>query len=156
VFWLLLQGSLVGFLSGLLLIALSNLYSLKRLQASPSPERYPCVSILVPARNEEANIVPCVRSLLAQSYPSFEVLVVDDNSDDCTWQVLSELANETDRLRIFRGHPLPPGWLGKHWACHQLSQAASGDLLLFIAGPEKPDSRKEIPLVTSMASSSSP
>jgi chlorobactene glucosyltransferase len=131
VFWLLLQGSLVGFLSGLLLIALSNLYGLKRLRASLPPERYPRVSILVPARNEEENIVPCVRSLLAQSYPSFEVLAIDDNSDDRTWQVLSELAAETDRLRTFRGRPLPTGWLGKHWACHQLSQAAGGELLLF-------------------------
>ena len=130
-FGLLLQGSLVGFLSGLLLIALSNLYGLKRLRASLPPERYPRVSILVPARNEEDNIAPCVRSLLAQSYPNFEVLVVDDNSDDCTWQVLSELAAETDRLHIFRGRPLPTSWLGKHWACHQLSQAAGGELLLF-------------------------
>ena len=129
--WILLQGSIAGFLGGLLLIALSNLYSLKRLQASPSPARYPRVSILIPARNEEANIGPCVRSLLAQAYPSFEVLVVDDNSCDHTWQVLTELAARTDRLRVFRGQPLPAGWLGKHWACHQLAQAATGDLLLF-------------------------
>jgi chlorobactene glucosyltransferase len=85
----------------------------------------------VPARNEEDNIGPCVRSLLAQSYPSFRVLVIDDNSSDRTWQVLTELANETDRLRIFQGQPLPSAWLGKHWACHQLSRVASGELLLF-------------------------
>jgi chlorobactene glucosyltransferase len=131
VLWLLFQGSLVGFLGGLLLIALSNLYGLKRLRASLAPKHYPHVSILVPARNEEANIAPCVRSLLAQSYPSFEVLVLDDDSGDRTWQVLTELATGADRLHIFRGQALPPGWLGKHWACHQLSQAAGGELLLF-------------------------
>jgi chlorobactene glucosyltransferase len=131
VFWLLLQGSLAGFVGGLLLIALSNLYGLRRLRASPALERSPRVSILVPARNEEANISPCVRSLLAQSYPSFEVLVLDDNSSDRTWQVLTELAAGADRLRIFQGRSLPAGWLGKHWACHELSQAAGGELLLF-------------------------
>ena len=130
-FWLLFQGSVAGFLVGLLLIALSNLYGLKRLQESAPPGRYPRVSILVPARNEESNIAPCVRSLLAQSYPDFEVLVIDDASSDGTWQVLTELANEADRLRIFRGQSLPPAWMGKHWACHQLAQLAGGELLLF-------------------------
>ncbi|MBN1978398.1 MAG: glycosyltransferase [Anaerolineae bacterium] len=130
-FWLLFQGSLAGFVGGLLLVALSNLYGLKRLRASPTLERSPRVSILVPARNEEANIAPCVRSLLAQSYPSFEVLVLDDDSSDRTWQVLTELAAGAERLRVFRGQAPPAGWLGKHWACHQLSQAADGELLLF-------------------------
>jgi chlorobactene glucosyltransferase len=87
--------------------------------------------VLVPARDEEANIGPCVRSLLAQNYPDFEVLVLDDASRDGTGRILAALAEETDRLRVLVGRSLPFGWLGKHWACHQLAQAADGPLLLF-------------------------
>lgn len=130
-FWIQHQVSLVGFLAVILLIALSNLRALRRLSAYPPPPRLPRVSILVPARDEAANIVPCVRSLLAQEYPDFEVLVLDDHSTDGTGDLLAVLAAEDDRLRILQGRPLPEGWLGKHWACHQLAQAASGKLFLF-------------------------
>lgn len=72
----------------LLLIALSNLRGLRRLGEWGLPSRLPRLSVLVPARNEEANIDPCVRSLLAQEYPDFEVLVLDDGSSDATAQIL--------------------------------------------------------------------
>lgn len=125
------QVSLVAFLSVLTLIALSNLLALRRLGRYGEPARFPRVSILVPARNEEANIGPCVQGLLAQDYPDFEVLVLNDGSSDGTENALAELTATDDRLRILTGRPLPPDWLGKHWACHQLAQAASGELLLF-------------------------
>lgn len=115
----------------ILLIVLSNLRRLRRLDSYPLPSRWPHVSILVPARNEEANIGPCVRSLLAQAYPDFQVAVLDDQSGDRTWQILTGLAAEDERLYLIKGHDLPPGWLGKHWACHQLAQAAGSELLLF-------------------------
>jgi len=125
------QNSPIIFLSVLLLIALSNLLVLRRLDRYGRPARFPRLSVLVPARNEEANIGPCVRSLLAQDYPDFELLVLDDESSDQTAQVLAALATEDHRLRVLSGQPLPAGWLGKQWACHQLSQAATGELLLF-------------------------
>lgn len=117
----------------ILLILLSNLWVLRRLGSYPalSLSNWPNVSILVPARNEEDNIEACVRSLLGQQYPNFEVWVLDDHSTDRTWHILQQLATEDNRLTILKGAPLPADWLGKHWACHQLAQTATGELLLF-------------------------
>lgn len=89
------------------------------------------VSILVPARNEARNIRRCVTSLLAQDYPSLEILVLDDGSVDETPQIVAELARRDPRLRLIRGQPLPQGWMGKNYACHQLAQQARGEWLLF-------------------------
>jgi chlorobactene glucosyltransferase len=130
-FWIQHQISLLGFLTVVLLIALSNLWAVRRLGGYPRPSHYPRASVLVPARNEEANIGPCVRSLLAQDYPDFEVLVLDDGSTDATEAVVTALAAGDRRLRVLKGATLADGWLGKHWACHQLAQAADGALLLF-------------------------
>lgn len=130
-FWVQHQVSLIAFLTVLLLIALSNLRAWRRLGEYSLPAHFLRLSVLVPARDEEANIGPCVRSLLAQEYPDFEVLVLDDNSSDGTGRILTALAEEDDQLRGLVGQPLPPDWLGKHWACHQLAQAADGALLLF-------------------------
>lgn len=115
----------------LLAIALSNWLILRRLKARPQPGNSARVSILVPARNEADNIDACLRSLLAQQYPDFEVLVLDDHSTDDTWQIVTRIAAGDSRLQLLKGQPLPDDWLGKHWACHQLAQRASGELLLF-------------------------
>lgn len=130
-FWFEHQLGIAVFLAILLLIAISNLLTLRRLGDYPTLRQFPRVSILVPARNERTVIEACVRSLLAQNYPDFEVLVLDDNSTDGTSDVLATLAQTDTRLRVLSGAPLPNGWLGKQWACHQLAQAAAGELLLF-------------------------
>ncbi len=98
----------------------------------PAQQGFPRVSILAPARNEEQNIGPCVESLLAQRYPNYEVIVLNDDSSDRTGEILAQFAVAGDRLRVVNGTPLPPGWLGKNWACHQLAQVADGELLLFV------------------------
>ena len=90
----------------------------------------PRISVLVPARDEEANIGPCVESLLALNYPNFEVIVLDDHSDDETYAILCRLRDRDPRLRVLIGADLPPDWYGKPWACWQLANAASGELLL--------------------------
>lgn len=115
----------------LLLIILSNWRILRRLKDDGQPTNWSHVSILVPARNEAHNIAGCIRSLLAQNYPDFEVLVLDDHSTDETWSILTCLAEEDSRLQLIKGQPLPADWLGKHWACHQLAKRANGDLFLF-------------------------
>ena len=99
------------------------------LRADPGP--LPYVSIVVPARNEERSIERCVRSLLAQEWLYFEVIVVDDCSDDATPEILARLAREDPRLRVLRGAALPEGWVGKPWALHQGASAARGEWLLF-------------------------
>ncbi len=115
------------------LISLSNAFWLKRLDDFNSTESssMPLVSILVPARNEERNIAACLKSLLAQDYPNFEVIVLDDHSTDETALILADLLRDHSKIQVLQGKTLPAGWPGKHWACHQLSQAARGELLLF-------------------------
>ena len=122
---------LIAFQAVLWLIALSNTWVLRRARQHYPPAHLPRISVLVPARNEEANIERCVASLLAQDYPDFEVLVLDDESTDGTGCILARLAAADPRLRVLSGRPLEPGWLGKNWACAQLAAEATGELLFF-------------------------
>jgi 4,4'-diaponeurosporenoate glycosyltransferase len=85
------------------------------------------LSIIIPARNEEENLPTLLRSLAAQSVHPGEIIVVDDASTDRTAEVARELG-----ARVFRSLPLPEGWRGKTWACHQGAQAAAGQKLLFL------------------------
>ena len=89
------------------------------------------VSVLIPARNEERSIANCVGSILAQDYPSFEVLVLDDQSSDATRTILERMAIAHPELRILHGEPPSGNQVGKNWACSQLARQAQGELLLF-------------------------
>lgn len=138
--WLYFEFSVTAFAGCLVVLTLINWRLLRRIDRAPSPNPSPRVSVLIPARNEEANIGECVRSLLAQDYDDFEVIVLDDRSTDGTTAILAELQEEAaaahdkagrPRLRVLEGQELPEGWLGKHWACHQLETHADGELLLF-------------------------
>jgi chlorobactene glucosyltransferase len=91
------------------------------------------ISIIIPARNEQATIETVVRSIVASDYRPFELLVVDDRSTDQTAAIAERLAATDPRVRLVRGAPLPEGWYGKPWACEQGFRAASGELLLFTA-----------------------
>jgi len=87
--------------------------------------------VLIPARNEAAVIGQTVDALLAQPYPQFEIIVLDDHSMDETALVATSAAAGDPRFRLISGAALPTGWNGKNWACHQLAQAAQYDRLLF-------------------------
>jgi len=126
------QTVIILVLTWFLIVSLTNLRYLRRLHSYPAAKIFPRFSVLVPARNEEDNIGKCVSSLLAQDYPDFQVIVLDDNSTDRTWEILQEIAVKDKRLTVLKGKPLPADWLGKHWACHQLAQASDGELLLFV------------------------
>lgn len=89
------------------------------------------ISLLIPARNESAVIARTVCDLLAQDDGNFELLILDDGSTDGTGALALQAAQGDPRVRVLAGKPLPPGWLGKNWACHQLAQAAASDFLLF-------------------------
>jgi chlorobactene glucosyltransferase len=91
----------------------------------------PLVSVVVPARNERHNIERCVRSLLESTYPTLEVIVVDDRSTDDTASIVQQIAHHDARLRLVRGEEPPAGWFGKSWACWQGYRDAGGDYLLF-------------------------
>jgi chlorobactene glucosyltransferase len=117
----------------ILLVILSNLWILLQSRSHPPPHDFPKVSILVPARNEENNIAACIHSLLAQDYPDFEVIVIDDQSTDATRAILAQIAEAEPQLKVLDGAGALPteGWLGKNWACFQLAQLAQGELLFF-------------------------
>lgn len=108
---------------------------LRKLTSSPTPHgrgrETPYVSILIPARNEADVIAYTVKSLLAQSYPAFEIILLDDNSTDGTGAIAWAAAGSDGRLQVINGQPLLPGWLGKNWACQQLANAARGEILIF-------------------------
>lgn len=92
----------------------------------------PFVSVIVPARNEERNIVALLQSLARLRYPRYEVIVVDDRSTDATRELAADVeAGNAQGIRVVEGEILPPGWFGKPWACRQGYAVARGDLLLF-------------------------
>jgi len=97
--------------------------------AAPGGSERPRVSLLVPARNEAATLPTTLPSYLAQG--ADEVLVLDDGSTDATPAILAAAAEHASALRVLQGTPLPSGWSGKNWACHQLARAATGDVLVF-------------------------
>jgi chlorobactene glucosyltransferase len=119
-------------LSVMALVLLVNIASLRSLGTSPRPRMLPMVSALVPARNEERNIGQCIESMVRQDYPVYEILVLDDGSEDGTAAIVQEWERKDPRVRYIKGQPLPPGWVGKSFACHQLSVEAKGDILLFV------------------------
>jgi chlorobactene glucosyltransferase len=94
------------------------------------PARGPLVSVLIPARNEEANIERTVRSFLAQTWDPIEIIVIDDRSTDRTGEILRSIAGA--RLTVMSGEETPAGWLGKPWALHQASRIARGEIFLFV------------------------
>lgn len=127
-------GTLV--LLTVLTFTLLNLAVFKRPDDDSMPgepgAKLPRLSVLVPARNEERVIGACLASLAAQDYPDFEVVVLDDGSTDATSVIVRGMGfGATGRLRLIEGKPLPPGWTGKAWACHQLASAAVGEWMLF-------------------------
>jgi chlorobactene glucosyltransferase len=102
----------------------------------PRPHRTPAgarpfVSIIVPARNEAAQVAACVKSLLAQDYPRLEVIAIDDCSEDGTGTILRRLAREDDRLVVVDGEPPPPRRMGKAHAIARAYPRARGEWLLF-------------------------
>ncbi len=109
---------------------LLNLMIFPRLSAETSAEM-PFVSVMIPARNESAVIANTVQAWLSQTYPHYEILLLDDHSSDNTAQIARDVCRDCDRLRILSGAPLPDGWMGKNWACHQMAQVAKGDIFLF-------------------------
>lgn len=110
-----------------------NLIPLRKSNEAPISKHRPLVSICIPARNEEDVIERAVTSVLSQDYPNFEIIVLDDQSTDSTPKILKKLSNNNQYiLKIINGKMKPDNWLGKSWACDQLSKKASGEILFFI------------------------
>jgi chlorobactene glucosyltransferase len=134
--------SSVCFFAGLLIITwIHNQYQLD-IVVKPTPllDEPPLISVCVPARNEERNIGRCVEALLAQTYPNFEIIVLDDRSTDSTTEILHRCASprpdlrgrQNDNLKVINGSDLPPGWAGKPHALTQAAAVAHGEWLCFV------------------------
>ncbi len=95
------------------------------------------VSILIPARNEEENILNLLGSIHEQDYKNYEVIIYDDDSSDRTYAICSAFAKSHPRFSVIKGGKLPGGWLGKTHACHQLSLKANGGYFLFLDADDR-------------------
>ena len=91
----------------------------------------PPLSVIVPARNEAANIARCVASLCASTYPALDIVIVDDHSTDDTARLAREAGAGDSRLRVVSAPDLAPDWLGKQWACAHGASLARGRVLCF-------------------------
>ncbi len=90
----------------------------------------PMVSIIVPAKDEELDIGTCIKTLLAQNYGNYEIILVDDDSDDITYDIMESFAKKYDKITLIHTKK-PDGWLGKTWACTKAAEKASGKIFLF-------------------------
>jgi len=93
----------------------------------PSDEPAPAVTVIVPARDEEANIGRCLQSLLRQDYPAarLAIVVVDDHSADATAAIVRGLAQRHPQIALMQSPPLPPRWIGKSHACWIAARAVA-------------------------------
>jgi chlorobactene glucosyltransferase len=111
-------------------VRMANSVSLDDESPDP-PSDPPRVSVVIPARNEARNIERCVRSILTNDYPNFEILVVDDQSTDGTGDIARRIAKDDDRVRVVETGAPPAEWFGKQWACQTGANESNGDLILF-------------------------
>lgn len=111
-------------------------------------QKRPKVSVILPARNEEDFIAKCLDSLLDQDYDNYEIIAIDDSSDDATGKIIAEYAAKDPRVIHVSARPKPDGWMGKNWACMEGYRNATGELLLFTDADTK-HSRSIISLAVS-------
>lgn len=127
VFILLLLLNIIFFL-----ITIYNLFTAPKLERLRIENQNKFISVLVPARNEGKNIANILNDIINQTYKNYEVIVLNDNSTDETEKIINTFIEKDNRIKLISGKKLPENWLGKNYACYQLSQNANGELLLFI------------------------
>ncbi len=108
----------------------------------------PKVSIIVPARNEEKYIEKCLDSLIDQDYENYEIIVIDDSSEDKTGNIIKKYSEKNTKVIHVSARQKPDGWMGKNWACAEGYKKATGELLLFTDSDTK-HSRNVISLAVS-------
>jgi cellulose synthase/poly-beta-1,6-N-acetylglucosamine synthase-like glycosyltransferase len=113
----------------------------------PAPPEAPAISVIVAARNEADNIGACLRCLLRQDYPRFDVVVCNDRSTDGTRAIVEEVAAGEERVRLVDIDRLPEGWYGKNHAVAAGAKASAGEWLCLIDA----DCRQTSPRTLSVA-----
>ena len=115
-----------------LLVSVVNLLTNVYLPQSIHLENHPKVSILIPARNEEANIGKLLVDIENLSYTNYEVIVYNDCSTDNTANIVKPAMHKNPNITLIEGGELEDGWLGKNFACHNLALKATGEYFLFL------------------------
>jgi len=115
-----------------LLISLINWLFRVRLNKEIDIKTDKTISILIPARNEEENIGNILEDLTSTSPVVIEILVFDDESSDNTGNIVKEYSLKDSRVKLIESNGLEKEWMGKNFACHDLSTIAKSDYLLFI------------------------
>jgi len=108
----------------------------------------PKVSIILPARNEEKYLTTCLESLIDQDYQNYEIIAIDDSSEDSTGKIIENFSKKNSKIIHVSAKSKPEGWMGKNWACMEGYKQATGELLLFTDADTK-HSRKVISLSVS-------
>jgi chlorobactene glucosyltransferase len=144
---------LLAVIAWLVAHALGQRHALKRLDNAAAADSAPRVAVIVPARDEGANISACLTSLLAQDYPHLAIVVVDDDSGDDTAAIVRRYAARDRRVVLIQSPALPPGWTGKVNACAAGARAVGGaaQWLLFLDA----DMRAQPALIASAVSAAS-
>ena len=91
----------------------------------------PKVSVILPARNEEKFIEKCLSSLVKQDYDNYEIIAINDSSNDSTGDIIKKYSKKFPKVIFVNAKPKPDGWMGKNWACMEGYERSSGELLLF-------------------------
>ena len=114
-----------------LCIAFANMVIRPTLKNSSQPSD-DLISVMIPARNEENNIINLLTDLQHQTYKNIEILIFNDQSTDRTAELVKEMAQYDKRIQLIDSIGLPENWLGKNFACHSVAQLAQGDFFLFL------------------------
>lgn len=122
----------VFWLNSLFNLLFSNFSKLKFRKTKNQINFQDKISILIPVRNEEAKISNLLESLINQTYKNIDIHILDDNSEDNTYEIIQQYHEKYENIKVYKGKELPDGWLGKNWACKQLSQKANSDIVLFL------------------------
>jgi hypothetical protein len=128
------RAAALGFLAFKGLTLLVNAVTFPKLRPrapghTEPPYTAPRVSVLIPARDEALTLPTTLPGILAQG--AGEVLVLDDHSSDGTGRLAAALMGGQPGAEVITGETLPDGWFGKSWACQQLAEAATGEVLIF-------------------------
>ena len=132
-FWIASLGfvTLLWVLLGIdLAIGVPSMPSLAKFAPLPD-DRCPTVSILFGARDESEKLPGALETFLSLDYPRYEVIAVDDRSEDPTGEILAAAAGKDSRLRAVRIDSLPAGWLGKPHALQTAYENSTGEWLVF-------------------------
>lgn len=91
----------------------------------------PKVSIILPAKNEQKNLEKCIESLLNQDYPNYELILINDASEDNTLDIMKRFSYKNNKIKVINLNTKPEGWVGKNWACYNGYLQSGGEILLF-------------------------